>query len=127
MRKNLQPLETKLVELSQRCYGTRWYNGFNWYGYAAMERGPMVVGRAEINAHDVTELRQMHQELGGWMLYPLQMPAYVDTTRWRMWFGGGPNVVIENERRLERKLQIFTKAEMWSKVDGFLQGTEHWF
>ncbi len=128
-RRNLQPLESLLGELSQRCFATRWYNGMEWYGFRVMQGGPGRVGRGEITPRDVAELREAHEDLDeGWMLYPLhEHAAYIDKHRWMMAYGGGPDRVIQEVRRLERKLELAIDVEDHRRVDGLLQGTIRWY
>lgn len=128
MRRNLQPLESLLSELSQRCFATRWYNGMTWWGYRFMTSGPQPAGRGQVSAHDIAQLKEAALELeGGWMLYPNQQAAYIDKHRWLMAYGGGPQRVIEDTRRLERKLMAAEAVEDWAWVDGLLQGTRRWW
>jgi hypothetical protein len=127
-RRNLQPIESILVELSQRCFATRWYNGMSWWGYRFMTTGPQGAGRGQVTAHDIAQLKDAVADFdGGWMLYPLQMPAYLSKDRWMMVYGGGPDRVIQETRRLERKVQLAMDAEDYAWMDGLLQGTRPWF
>lgn len=128
MRRNLQPLESILSELSQRCFATRWYNGMSWWGYRFMTTGPQGAGRGQVTAHDVQQLREAAADLdGGWMLYPLGEPGYIDKHRWLMAYGGGPDRVIEETRRFERKLQLALDAEDYGWADALRQGTRRWY
>jgi hypothetical protein len=127
-RRNLQPLEELLVDISKRCFATSWYNGMAWWGWHFMITGPQGAGRGQITAQDVADMKLLNEDLdGGWMLYPLQRAAYFDHHRMVMAYGGGPNKVIQETQRLERKLKRAVDAEQWDRVDGFLQGTKSWW
>jgi len=128
MRRNLQPLESLLQDLSQRCWAVRWYPDIPWYAWHFSLTGPQGAGRGQITAADIEELRTYRADLeDGWMLYPHGRPAYIDRHRWLMAYGGGPAKVIEETRRLERKLQPFIDTEDWARVDALLQGTARWW
>jgi hypothetical protein len=128
MRRNLQPLESLLQDLSQRCFITPWYPEIAWYAWHATLIGPMGMGRGQVSAADVEELRLYRQDLeDGWILYPHHRPAYLDKDRWLMAYGGGPAKVVDETRRLERKLQPFIDTEDWERVDRLLQGTMRWY
>lgn len=126
--RNLQPLEGVLSELSRRCFGVRWYPEMPWYGWHFMLTGPQGAGRGQVTKADVDELRACRDELEeGWLLYPLGRPAYIDKHRWLMAYGGGPPKVIEETRRLERKLSLAEQAGDEDRVYGLLQGTVRWY
>jgi hypothetical protein len=128
IRHNLQPLESLLSDLSMRCFGTRWYNGMEWWGFRALQQGGGPIGRGMVSPQDVSQLREIHEELeGGWMLLAHNRAAYIGRDRWMMAYGGGPDRVVEEARRLERKLGIALEVEDHEWVDGLLQGTRPWW
>lgn len=127
-RHNLQPLQAHLEELSLRCFGTRWYNGMTWWGYRFLETGPQHAGRGQVTMQDIRDLDTAKSDLGGgWMLYPLGYAAYIDHHRWMMAYGGGPDRVIQETRRLETKLQRALDQEDHLRVDQLLQGKARWY
>lgn len=127
-RRNLQPLEALLSEISLKCWATRWYSGMPWWGFHFMRTGPQGAGRGQVTPQDVADLKTLHIDLDeGWMLYPLGRPAFIDKNRWPMAFGGGPDAVINETRRLERKLQSALDAEDNAWVDALLQGTRRFY
>lgn len=126
--RNLQPLESLLGELSQRCFATRWYNGMAWWGWHFMLTGPQGAGRGQVTAQDVAELRELSTELeGGFILYPMGYAAFIDRDRMVMAYGGGPEKVIQEEARLARKLQLAIDAEDHAWFTGLIQGTRRWY
>lgn len=126
--RNLVPLEQLLGEISRRCFAVSWYPEIPWYGWYFTDRGPQGAGRGQVTPADVEMLRMCREDLDqGWLLYPLGRPAYIDAHRWLMAFGGGPPKVIEETRRLERKLQLAVDAEDDDRVHGLLQGTIRWW
>lgn len=126
--RNLQPLESLLSELSQRCFATRWYPEIPWYGWHFALTGPQGAGRGQVTAADVAELRACQVDLEqGWMLYPYSRAAYIDHHRWLMAYGGGPPKVVDETRRLERKIKPFLDLEDFDRVDALCQGTMRWW
>ena len=127
-RHHLQPLEEILVDISQRCFATRWYNGMAWWGWHFMITGPQGAGRGQVTAADIQEMSLLSQDLdGGWICYPLQRPAYYPKHRMVMAYGGGPQKIIEETRRLEKKLKRALDAEQWDRADALLQGNLNWW
>ena len=128
MRKDMAALESLLQDISRRCWGVHWYPEIPWYGWHFAVTGPQGAGRGQISEDDVLDLRDCCEALeGGWIIYPHHRPAWMDQHRWLMAYGGGPQKVVEETRRLERKLQPFIDTEDFARVDALLQGTMRWF